>query len=254
MGVLEGFPRAWAPLGVAGGLRDAWVSFPTGWRGCALPGFPLGGGGALRALFGREGALCDIRGALRGWRRLCRCPCALWGNGVCWSPGVGWSPGLWDGRVPFWGKGRMSVTPWFCSGSGGLCRSPFGSRGCFAGHLGPLWVGDGSASTSTLLGAVGVCWGLGSLYGSGEESLWDPWLPFVGGCSARRFDIPRGPLSEPGWVGVTPLGWWVGSAGPLHLAQPRTHTTLGSTRGVRRGLSASPTTSQSPAPCGSRPC
>lgn len=36
---------------------------------------------------------------------------------------------------------------------------------------------------------------------------------------------------------MTPLWWWVGSAGPLHLAQPRTLMTLGSKRGVRRGLS-----------------
>ncbi|KAL2295638.1 hypothetical protein Nmel_018753 [Mimus melanotis] len=36
---------------------------------------------------------------------------------------------------------------------------------------------------------------------------------------------------------MTPLWWWVGSAGPLHLAQPCTHMTLGSMRGVCRGLS-----------------
>lgn len=227
---MEGLCSPWVPFGWW------WGSTGSLWKGGGTLRYPWGSSRVEEAL---PVSLCPLgeRGLLEPW--------VLFGGMVSRSVGRPCS---------LLGKGKMSVTPWFCSGSGGLCRSPFGSRGCFAGHLGPLWVGDGSASTSTLLGAVGVCWGLGSLYGSGEESLWDPWLPFVGGCSARRFDIPRGPLSGPGWVGVTPLGWWVASAGPLHLAQPRTHTTLGSTRGVRRGLSASPTTSQSPAPCGSRPC
>lgn len=164
--------------------------------------------------------------------------------------------GLWDLWVPFGGVlspsvGRLCsplgkergvcVTPWFSLGSGGLYTSPlgvegalqdtwvpFGCRSALWDPWVPSWVRDGSASTWLPFGGAGVCWGLDSLWGCGGESPWDPWVPFVGGCSARCFDPLQGGSSR-AWVGgvrwgLTPFG------GGWALPDPCISPTPGHTR------------------------
>lgn len=158
------------------------------------------------------------------------CPLGEWGL---------WDPWVLLGRVlcssvgrpcSSLGKGKgVSVTSWFSSGSRGFYRSPLGvgdalqdtryslRGGCPVGHVG-LFMGEGR-----------LCQYLDPLWGSVGD-----WIPF-GGVGVRVCGIP-GSLSWDAalpdasiafrgnsfraWVGVTPLWWWVGSAGPLRLVQP----------------------------------